>query len=117
MMKFVISVVSMMALSFATGLYLPWWTVAPVCFIVAAVISLRRGIAFLAGFLAIFLLWGGMSFLISLMNEHILAHNMSILILKKDSPILLVLLTGAIGGFVGGFAALSGSLVRKRQSA
>lgn len=114
MMKFILAVISMMTLSFACGLYLPWWTIAPVCFMVAVVISQRRGIAFLSGFLAIFLLWGGMSLYITIMNEHILAHRMSILILKKDNPILLVLLTAGVGGIVGGFAALSGALVRKR---
>jgi len=113
-MKFMLSLLIMMLLSFAICLFLPWWTIAPVCFLVSAVIPQKRGIAFLTGFLAVFLLWAGMSFMISSLNEHILAHRMSLLMLKKDSPVLLILLTGLIGGVVGGFAALSGSLLRKR---
>jgi len=37
------------------------------------------------------------------------------LILNMSSPFLLVLLTALIGGLVGGFAALSGSLLRGKS--
>jgi len=66
----------------------------------------------LAGFLSLFLLWAGLAYWLSRENGQILAHKMSILILQKDNPGLLVLITGAIGGVVGAFAALSGGLLR-----
>ena len=99
----------------ALPIYFPWWSIAIVCFIIAALIRQGPGIAFLCGFLALFILWGGLSFWISNNNNHILAHKISLLILKKDNPYMLILLTGLIGAVVGGFAALAGSLLSKRK--
>jgi hypothetical protein len=62
-----------------------------------------------------FLLWGGLSFWISNNNGHILAHKISVLIIKKDDPYLLILVTAFIGSIVGGFAALAGSFLAKRK--
>lgn len=102
----------MAALSFAACLYFPWWSIAVACFLVALLIRQKPGVAMLTGFLALFLLWGGLAYWISRGNNDILAHKISELILKKDNPAMLVLITGAIGALVGAFAALSGSLLR-----
>jgi hypothetical protein len=111
-MKFIISVLLIMLLSFTACLYMPWWSIAIAAFIVTAIVPLRVGIAFLAGFTALFLLWGGMAWWISTNNDHILAHRMSLLMLKTDSPTILILATALIGGLTGSFAAMSGSLLR-----
>ena len=113
-MKFIIATVLIILLSFCACLYLPWWSIAIVAFIVAAIIPLRPYAAFIAGFIALLLLWGGLSWWISTGNNDILAHRVSLLILKNDSPFLLILLTAAIGAVVGGFAALTGSYVRPK---
>ena len=115
-MKFIVSLILMVVLSFATCLYLPWWSIAIVCFMVAALIQQHPGMAFLCGFISLFILWAGLSFWISNNNEHILAHKISVVILKKDDPNLLIIITGLIGAVIGGFAALSGSLLRKRTA-
>ncbi len=112
-MKFIVSIVLMAFLSFTAGLYFPWWSIAIVCFLVSVFIHQKAGMAFLAGFLALFLLWGGLSVWISYNNNHILAHRVSQLIVKKDDPYLLMLVTGLIGAIVGGLAAISGSYTRK----
>ncbi len=112
-MKFIISLILTILLSFVACLYFPWWSIAIVAFIVAALIPQRPGKAFLTAFLALLLLWGGLSFWISYKNEHILAHKISLLVLKMDSPYLLILCTALIGALVAGFAALSGSYLRK----
>ena len=69
--------------------------------------------AFLAGFVALFLLWSAMAVYISMKNENILAHKVSLIILKLNSPISLFLLTGIIGALIAGFGALAGSFLRK----
>ena len=74
-MKFIISILLIALLSFAACLYLPWWSIAIVAFIVAALIPQSPGMSFLTGFLALFLLWGLLSFSISSSNEHILSHK------------------------------------------
>jgi hypothetical protein len=114
-MKFIVSLLLIMLLSFAACLYFPWWSIAIVAFIVAALIPQGAGKSFFTGFLALFLLWGGLSFWISNPNHHILAHKVSLLILKIDSPYLLMLATALIGGVVAGFAAMTGSFLRKKK--
>ena len=115
-MKFFISLILTALLSFAASLFLPWWSIALAAFLVAALIPQKPGKAFLTGFIALFLLWGGLSFWISNNNDHILAHKVSQLILKMDNPIILILATALIGALVAGFAALTGSYVRKSKA-
>jgi hypothetical protein len=81
-------------------------------FIVAVFIHQKPLWAFLSGALAILLLWGIMAWVISENNEHILAHRVSSLIIKKDAPGLLITLTAFLGAIPAGFAALTGSLSR-----
>ncbi|MBK6379360.1 MAG: hypothetical protein IPO01_11525 [Chitinophagaceae bacterium] len=114
-MKFFISLILTILLSFAACLLLPWWSIAVAAFVVAALIPQKPFKAFLTGFIALFLLWGGLSFWISNNNGHILAHKVSQLILKMDNPYLLVLATALIGALVAGFAALAGSYLRKSK--
>lgn len=114
-MKFITSLILTAALSFAVCLYLPWWSIAIAAFAVAALIPQKPGKAFLAGFLALFFLWVGLSFYLSNANAHLLAHKISLLILKIDNPYLLMLATAFIGALVAGLAALSGSFLRKSK--
>jgi len=115
-MKFITSLILTALLGFAACLYLPWWSIAIAAFLVAALIPQKPGRAFLTAFVALFLLWGGLSFWISSKNDHILAHKISVLVLKMDNPYLLILATALIGGLVAGFAALSGSYLRKSKA-
>lgn len=114
-MKFLSAFILTALLSIAACLYLPWWAIAIVAFIVAAAIPLKPFIAFIAGFTALFLAWGGLAWFISSNNEHLLAHKVSLLIIKVDSPYLLILITALIGALVAGFSALSGSYLRKTK--
>ena len=113
-MKFIVSIALIALLSVAACLYLPWWTIAIVAFIVAALIPQTPGKSFLAGFTALFLLWGMLAWYLSSNNDHLLAHKVSVLILQKNSAALLVAVTALIGALVAGFAALAGSYLRKR---
>ena len=106
-MKFFISLLLIAILSYAVCLYFPWWTIAIVAFAVNLFLPQKPFMAWLSAFLAIFILWVGISFIISNNNEHALAQKISILILKMDSPALLILITGVIGGVVSSSAALA----------
>ena len=111
-MKFLVSILLIALLSFALGLYLPWWSLALVAFIVAALIHQRAGKAFLSGFLGLFLLWGVLAFIIDANNEHVLSVKVAELLPLGGSSFLLILVTAFIGGLVGGLAAMAGSYVR-----
>ncbi len=112
-MKLIVSVILIMLLSYTACLYFPWWSIAIVAFIVAAIIPQNALMSFISGFIALFILWSAVSLWISSKNGHILAHKISVLILKADSPYLLMLVTALIGALVAGFAALAGSHLRK----
>lgn len=112
MKNFIIATLLTAALSCLLQLFLPWWIVAPVAFIVAALVKQSGGMAFLAGFTGVFLLWIGYAFMLSSANDNILVPKVAELLkmLTQGSTIVLFALTGLIGGLVAGFAALSGSL-------
>ncbi len=114
-MKFFVSLLLTALLSFAGCLYLPWWSIGIAAFIVAALIPQGAVKSFLTGFTALFLLWGTLSFWISSNNEHLLAHKVSMVLLKMDNPWVLIFATAIIGALVAGFGALSGSFLRKAK--
>jgi len=112
-MKSIISVILIAVLSFALGLYLPWWSIAIAAFIVTALIHQRPGPAFLTGFIAIFLTWALLAFVIDMRNQHILSKKLAQLLPLGGSSFLLILITGLVGGLVGGLSAMSGSYLKK----
>jgi hypothetical protein len=116
-MKFTVSLIVTAIISFAACLFLPWWSIAIAACIVAVAIPQKPSKAFAAASLALFLLWGGLSFFISASNGHIMAHKISQMILTIDNPILLVTATAIIGSLVAGFGALAGSYLRQSKAA
>lgn len=122
-MRFFLRFILILVLGYPTGLLLPWWGIAIVAFLVGAILSEKRrrrvfakkqppARSFLAGFLAIFLLWGGMAFFLNSQNESFLAGKIAQLI-TENPPIpghsLLILSTALIGGILGGLSALTGN--------
>lgn len=112
-MKFVTATILTAVLSYAAGLFMPWWSVAIAAFIVALFIVQSPLQSYLAASLGIFLLWFIISFLISSNNGHALAHRISMMVLKIDNPFLLMFVTAVIGGLVGGLAAASAAWFRR----
>lgn len=113
-MKLIISILITALLSFTAGLYLPWWSIAPAALLVTVLIHQSPFRSWLTGFLAIFLLWGCMAIWIDIRNLHILSGKLAEIFPLGGSSVLLVLVSALIGGLVAGFAALTGSYIRKR---
>lgn len=107
-MKFFASIIISALLAYSFGLFLPWWSVALAGFLPGAFIPQKRIISFLSSFTGVFLFWGLFAFLISNANDHILAHRISLLVLKQDNPMLLIITTGLIGGLTAGISAFTG---------
>ncbi len=114
-MKFIAALILTILLSFIAGLYLPWWTIAIVAFVVALMIYQKAGMAFLASFLGLFILWCGLAFWIDSGNESILSARIGQLLGIGNNSFLLIIITGTIGGLVAGFAAMSGSFLRSSK--
>jgi hypothetical protein len=114
-MKFLTTTILIILFSFLVCLYFPWWSIAIVAFIIPILIPQGHLASFISGFVAIFLLWGIMSLWISINNGNILANRVSLLVFKADNPYLLIIVTALIGAMVAGFAALTGSFLRKEK--
>ena len=111
-MKFFVSVILIALLAFLVQLFLPWWSLAIVAFLVGVLIHQKAGMAFLSGFTALFLLWGGIAMIINMQNQGLLAEKVAQLLPLGGSSILLILITAFIGALVAGMASLSGNYLR-----
>jgi hypothetical protein len=100
-------------LSFATGLFFPWWIIAIVAFVVAFTIPLKPLLSFIAAFCSLFLLWGSLAFFIDINNEHVLSTRIVPVLNLGASYFNLILASAVIGGLVAGMSALTGSLLSR----
>jgi hypothetical protein len=91
-------------------LFLPWWVIAIVAFVAGFFFRQKSFASFLAGFLAVFAVWAVYAFVLSSSNDNLLASKVASLLPLKGQVWALLLVTGAIGGLVSGFASLSGNL-------
>lgn len=114
LIKFLVNTLLIALLSFAAGLFLPNWVIAFVAFGVSLLIPLRPLAAFLSGFAALFILWGGLALAADLPNNGILATKVAWILPLGGSHYLLVLLTALIGALVGGGGALTASFLKTR---
>lgn len=114
-MKFITAVILTAILSFISGLFLPWWSIAVVSLAVSALVHQKAWKAFLAGFLGIFVLWAGLAWWIDMKNNSVLSQKVASILPLGGSAWALILVTGFIGGLTGGFAALAGSYLRTSQ--
>ena len=113
--KFIATTLLIALLSFIGGLFLPWWTIAVAGFIVSALIPQQPLTAFFAGFLALFLLWGGMALVIDLANGSILSTRVAGILPLHDASWALILVTGLVGALVGGGGSLTAAYLQKRK--
>lgn len=114
-MKFIVALLLTALLSFAIGLFpsLPWWSFAVTAFIIALTIHQKAWKAFLSAFLGLALLWALLAIYYDLQNHHLLSSKIATLLSIGNSA-LLILVTAIVGGLVAGFAALTGSYLRKK---
>jgi hypothetical protein len=106
-MLFILIFLSSLLLQF----FLPWWIIGPIAFIFSAWKAKSGGHAFAAGFGAVSLLWIIMGLVKTLPNNNLLANRVGQLLGLPELSfhwILVLAITGIIGGLASGFAALAG---------
>lgn len=111
-MRFFLQLTVIALLAYLLELFMPWYSLAIAAFVIGYV--LRSNANFLAGFLAIALLWFIAAWMIDHSSTSDLADRVALIFPVKQKW-LLFLVTAIIGGLVGGFASLTGSLLRKRK--
>ena len=114
-MKILTAIILTGFLAFVAGVYssLPWWSFVFTSLIVSIAIHQRPGKSFLCGFAGLFLLWSILALVKDAANEHLLSTKVAQILPLGGSYLLLILVTGMVGGLVSGFAALTGSYLRK----
>jgi hypothetical protein len=111
-MRFSIQMLVIIVLGFMLELFLPWWSIAIAAFIGGLFINTRHN--FVAGFLAVGLLWVVKALLIDLSTDSGLADRVARIFMLHNKALLLAV-TWVISGLVGGFAAMSGGSLRMRK--
>lgn len=107
-MKFLIQLLFTIVLCLLLQLFLPWWTLAIGAFVVAFLFDNKSLPSFAAGFLGVALLWLAMAGYITIATDSILTTKLNQLL-----PVNSFIITALVGGLVGGFGGLTGSLFRK----
>jgi hypothetical protein len=107
-MKFLIQLLFTIVLCLLLQLFLPWWTLAIGAFAVAFVFDNKSFPSFAAGFLGVAILWVAMAGIITITTDSILTTKLNQLL-----PVNSFIITALVGGLVGGFGGLTGSLFRK----
>lgn len=111
-MRFFLQLTVIALLAYLLELFMPWYSLAIAAFVIGY--ALNSNANFLAGFLAIALLWFVAAWMIDHSSASDLADRVALIFPVKQKW-LLFLVTAIIGGLVGGFASLTGSLLRKRK--
>lgn len=93
--------------------YLPWWSAVAVALAVEALLGKANATAFFSGFYGIAIPWMILAGYINHHNESLL--SVQILQMFKLPPygFVMVVVTGLLGGLIGGFASVVGSWLRQ----
>jgi hypothetical protein len=97
-------------LGFFLELFMPWWCIAIAAFVGGATALSRMN--FIAGFLAIGILWTGKAMITNLSTASDLADKVARTFMLHSTAMLL-LVTFLLAGLIGGFAAMSGAFLRR----
>lgn len=108
-MKFLIQVIATVIACFVLQSFLPWWTMAIGASAVAYFVGNKGFVSFSAGLLGVGILWLGMALYIDNATHSILTEKVS-----KLLPLNAFLITALVGGLVGGFAALTGAVLKTK---
>lgn len=110
-MKFLTQVLFIAILGFFSELVLPWWSIAIAAFIGGVIFNTKAN--FGAGFLGVALLWWLWAFLAQQDASAPLAEQVGQIFMMN--ALLLTIVTGVIGGLVGGFAAMTGAALHRKR--
>ena len=104
---------AILVLGILAQLMFPWWSSAIVAFWVGYWIADSPSKSYMYGFVAMLLMWSIYATIQSSANGGLITTAFSNVFGGKLSGTQLILATGFIGGLVGGFGAMTGTLLRQ----
>lgn len=111
-MKNLVSILVLAAACILIQKFTPWWTSLIVIGMFTAIMNIPPLRAFLSGLIVLFLIWFGYAFYLDNQNAGLLSAKIGVLF-QGLSSIQLLIVTGFLGGIIGGLSALTGSLFRR----
>jgi len=99
-------------LLFLASFFAPWWSFAPVCFLMCFLLTKRNGHAFWSSFLATFTVWSLLIIYYLLSTHHLLADRMAKM-LGLPGYLILALVSAATGALAAGLSGLCGWQLRQ----
>jgi hypothetical protein len=111
-MRFFLQVMLTSLVSYILQQFISPWVVVPIAATISMLTQVKTSPAFLGGFAAIGLLWMCKATIIDVYTDSILSAKVAVL-LGLNSTILLIILTGLVGGVLGGLGAASGQQILK----
>lgn len=108
MTKNIINFIATVLIALILSQFLPWWSVMLAAFATSLFFNLKGVSVFVVPFLAITLFWMIYAFWLSNANDFILANKIAVLLPLNGSAILLILVTGLIGGLAAGISGIFG---------
>jgi hypothetical protein len=112
-MKFVLQLLGIALLAYIFELFLPWYYIAVAAFILGYLLKSRAN--FLAGFLAIALIWLLKAWMLDSAGSTDLADRVAHIFSLKQRELLFVVMA-VVGGLVGGFGAMTGALLKSKTA-
>lgn len=107
-MRFIIQVIFIIVIAYIGELFLPWYFIAIAAFLGGWLLKSKAN--FLAGFLAIAILWTVKAMLTQAVDTNDLATRVAA-IFTLPNKYLLYLVMALIGGIVGGLGCMTGSFL------
>ena len=101
-----------LVLTLIGSLFLPWWAAAIIAFVAAFICGNKAHRFFWSGFAGVSVAWVILALLKSIPNKNVLATRVAHLF-QLPNWVSILVVTGVVGGLIGGMGALSGALVRK----
>ena len=109
MLSIVLRIVGICVLTALAQSYLPWWSCAIVAFAVEFFLSKGQRFGFFTGFYGVAIAWMVMAFYIDRTTDSVLTYRILELFSLPRVATVLVIVTGFVGGMVGGMASLAGN--------
>jgi hypothetical protein len=111
-MKLFLRLILIAILTYFFSLVFPWWIIVIIGIAIGIIIPGGTLSTFISGFIGVGIIWMGQAWNLDAQNSSIFTQKMLEVLGLFDETILLIVFTGFIGGLVGGFATMTGSLFR-----
>lgn len=112
-MRLLLQILVVAFLALVLAQIMPWWGVAIAGLAGGYAYAGHRGKSFLAGFLGIFILWFLAALYIKVTTGSDFADRFALLFPFPLSGTALMVVSGVIGGIVGGFGAFTGDSIKR----